>query len=294
MLFLNVTHRPLDDVHMRRAMAFAINYRDVRELAVSGYSEPLQPGLILPFGIESKYFSEDDAKTYGASYDVDKAKALLREAGYQSIVGPDGQLVEMRDKSGARVPTVFIKSPTGWSDWESIVRIVVKNLREAGIDARERFIDANVYWPALYAGDFDLVMNLPSPEPAPSKPWARLEWVMTAKEWKPEGEKMYRNFGRFNNPKAPDYDPRIEALIDLIPTLESESDKAAAYRELNMRFMQAQPTLPLVYRPDAFYEYSLRHWEGFPSAADPYTPPQIPGDRLGTQILWRLHPALAN
>jgi peptide/nickel transport system substrate-binding protein len=293
-LFLNMTHRLLEDVRIRRAMAFAVNYRDIRELAVSGYSEPLRPGVILPFGIESKYFSEEDAEKYGAFYDPDRAKALLREGGYTSIFGSDGQLSEMRDRNGARVPTVYIKSPTGWSDWESIVRIAVKNMRDAGIDVRERFVDASLYWPALYAGDFDLIMNLPTPEPTPSKPWSRLDWLMTSKEWAPEGEKMYKNFGRFNDPQSAEYNPRIEALIDLIPKLGDEGERKTAYRELNVLFMQAQPSIPLVYRPDAFYEFSLRHWDGFPTAADPYTPSEIPGDRLGTQILWRLHAARAN
>jgi peptide/nickel transport system substrate-binding protein len=293
-LFLNVTHLPLGDVRMRRAMAFAVNYRDIRELAFSGYSEPLKPGLILPFGVESKYFSEEDATRYGAFYDPAQSRALLAEGGYVPVFGPDGQLVETRDRSGARLPTVYIKSPTGWTDYESIVRIVVKNLREVGIDARERFIDAALYWPALYAADFDAIMNLPIPEASPSKPWSRMEWVLTSKEWAPEGEKMYKNFGRFNNPKAPDYDPRIEELIDLIPTFDDESRRVAAYRELNVRFMKAQPVIPLVYRPDAFYEFSIRHWRGFPNAADPFTPPQIPGERLGTQMLWRLEPVLTN
>src|SRR5262249_58402142 len=120
MLIPNVTHRPLDDVHMRRAMAFAVNYRDIRELAVSGYSEPLKPGLILPFGLEAKFYSEEDAQKYGALYDPDKARALLKEAGYQPIYDKDGELVETRDAQGHALPTVYIKSPTGWSDWESI------------------------------------------------------------------------------------------------------------------------------------------------------------------------------
>jgi peptide/nickel transport system substrate-binding protein len=293
-LFLNVTHQPLDDVRMRRAMAFAVDYRDIRELAVSGYSEPLRPGLILPFGIESKYFSEEDAQKYGATYDPERSRALLREGGYTSIFAADGQLAEMRDRNGGRVPTIYVKSPTGWSDWESIVRIAVKNMRDAGIDVRERFVDSSLYWPALYAGDFDAIMNLPTPEPAPSKPWSRLEWMMTSKEWVPEGEKMYKNFGRFNNPKAPDYNPRVEYLIDLIPTLDDDAERTQAYRELNVLYMQAQPTVPMVYRPDTFYEYSVRHWEGFPSAGDPYTPSVLPGDRMGTQILWRLHPTASN
>ena len=294
MMIPNVAHRPLNDVVVRRAMAFAINYRDVRELAVSGYSEPLKPGLILPFGLEGKYYSEEDAASYGAKYDPAKARSLLKDAGYTSVYGSDGDLVEMRDSTGQPVPTMYIKSPTGWSDWESIVGVVVKNLRDAGIDARERFVDANLYWHALFAGDFDLIVHQPAPAPTPSQPWGRLEEVLTSEDWAPEGEKMYKNIGRFNNPSAPDYDPRVSSLLKSIPTLHDETELRTAYRELNVIAMKAQATLPLVYRPDQFYEVSIRHWDNFPSAKNAYGPPQIPGDRLGTDALWALRPVGAH
>jgi peptide/nickel transport system substrate-binding protein len=290
MLIPNVTHPPLTDAVIRRAMAFAIDYRDVRELAVSGYSEPLQPGLILPFGLEGKYFSEDDAKRYGAYHDPAKAKALLKEAGYTSVYNKDGDLVEMRDAAGHTLPTIYIKSPTGWSDWESIVGVVVKNLREAGIDAREKFVDANLYWHALFAGEFDMIMHQPAPALTPSQPWGRFEEVLTSEDWAPDGEKMYKNIGRFNNPAAPDYDPRVAELLKRIPTEKDDAVLTKDYRELNVLAMKAQPTLPLVYRPDQFYEVSVRHWDNFPSAKNPYGPPQIPGDRLGTEALWALRP----
>jgi peptide/nickel transport system substrate-binding protein len=200
----------------------------------------------------------------------------------------------MRDKQGRALPTLYIKSPTGWTDWESIVRIAVKSLRDAGIDARERFVDSNLYWPASLSGDFDLLLYQPSPAPTPSQPWARFDAVLSSKDWAPNGDKMYKNFGRFNSPTAADYDPRMDALLRTIPTLTDEKARVAAYRELNVLYMQAQVTLPLVYRPDSFYEVSIRHWENFPSAINPYIPPQIPGDRLGTEALWALKPAAAS
>jgi peptide/nickel transport system substrate-binding protein len=294
-LFINVLHPPLGDVQMRRAMAQSINYKDIRELAVSGYSEPLTSGLILPFGLEAKYYSQEDVDKYGASsYDPPKARAILTEAGYVPVFGPNGELIETRDARGNKVPTVFIKSPTGWGDWESIVRIVVKGMRDVGIDARERFVDANLFWASLYSGDFDLIMQTPSPAPVPSKPWSRLEWVLTSLDWAPEGQKMFKDWGRFNNPKAPNYIPRIEELIALIPTLKDEGELVARYRELNVLFMQQQPTLPLVYRADPFYEFSVRHWSGWQTADNAYLPPQLPGDRAGTLVLWHLTPVSTN
>ncbi|MFO7179201.1 MAG: ABC transporter substrate-binding protein [Pseudomonadota bacterium] len=291
MLFLNVKHKPLDDVKMRRAMAFAINYKDIRELAVSGYSDPLRPGLILPFGLEAKYFSEEDAKKYGTWYDPERAKATLREAGYQPVWGDKGELVETRDRTGKRVPTIHIKSPTGWTDWESIVRIAVRSMRAVGIDAREDFVDASLFWQALYVGDFDAIMWTPHSQPTPSKPWSRFDFVLTSADMAPEGQKMFKNFGRFNDPKSPAYVPRIDELLNLIPTLTDEAELVAAYRELNRLFMELQPTLPLVYRADQFYEFSTRVWENFPTAENPYAPPQVPGDRMGTKLLWHIRPA---
>jgi peptide/nickel transport system substrate-binding protein len=292
MLYINAQKKPLDDAHLRRAMAFAINYRDIRELAVSGYSEPLKPGLILPFGLEAKYYNEEDVQKYGATvYDPARAKAELAAGGYKPIWDAEGKLLETRDASGRRMPTVTIKSPTGWSDWESIVRIAVKSMREVGIDARERFIDASVYWGAQSTGDFDLVMITPASAPTPSKPWSRFDAVVSTKDFLPMGEKMYKNMGRFNDPKGAAYEKRFDELLNLIPKLKNEQELVAAYRELNVLYMQHQPTLPLVYRPDAFYEFNGKHWQNFPTSDKPSLPPQVPGDRMGTRILWQLRPA---
>ena len=109
---------------------------DIRELAMSGYSEPMRPGLILPFGLESKYFSEEDAKKYGTWFDVERAKQLLKEAGYRPVWNDKGELVETRDAQGNKVPTVYIKSPSGWTDWESIVRIAVRSMRTSIASSR--------------------------------------------------------------------------------------------------------------------------------------------------------------
>jgi peptide/nickel transport system substrate-binding protein len=294
-LFVNVLNKPLDDPHYRRAMAFSIDYKDIRELAVSGYSEPIKSGLILPFGLEAKYFSEEDVSQYGASvFDPARAKEELKLGGYKPVFNADGELVETLDASGKRMPTVFIKSPSGWTDWESIVRIVVRSMRAVGIDARERFIDGSLFWTAVFGGDFDLIMYNPHPTPTPSKPWSRFEFNLTSEEWAPVGDKMFKNFGRFNSPKSPAYIKRFDELIQLIPTLKDEAERVKAYRELNVLFMQHQPVIPLVYRADQFYEFSTRAWQGYPTSEHPFLPPQMPADRLGTRILWHLKPAAGN
>ena len=92
--------------HLRRAMAFSINYRDIRELAVSVTASRSSLHLPdLPFGLEAKYYNAEDAQQYGATvFDPARAKAELKAGGYQPVWDAEGKLVETRDKNGRSFP----------------------------------------------------------------------------------------------------------------------------------------------------------------------------------------------
>lgn len=290
MLIINTTKEPLNDKAFRRAMAAATNYNDVKELAVSGYSPDLQPGLIMPTSLEGKYFNAEDAKTYGVGYGLEAAKKMLADAGYKSVYKADGTLDHMTNKAGKKMPTLYVKSPAGWSDWEASVTIAVKGMRDAGIDIREGFVDAGLYWPALPSGDFDLIMHKPASSVTPSLPWSRFDAVMSARNWAPIGgdNKMNENQGRYNNPKSKDYNAKVDSLLRAIPTMTDTVALAQAYRELNIIFMQDQPALPLCYLPEQFYEFSELHWTNWPSDKTPYAPPLLPWVSASTKALWEL------
>ncbi len=293
MLQINTTRYPLSDRNIRRAMAYAINYNDIRELAVSGYSPPIISGLILPFGVEAEYCNVEDVQKYGVSYDPEKAKEILKKAGYTSVFNAEGKLEYMKDSKGEKVPTMLIKSPAGWSDWEAMVQIAVKGMRAAGIDVREGFVDASIYWSSIPTGDFDLIMQKPVPEITPSKPWSRFDAIMSSRNWKPVGEKMNENQGRYNNPKSKEYNPEVDKLLNLIPILSDKEEIKKAYRKLNVIFMQDMPALPLAYLPEQFYEFSTKNWTNFPTEENPYAPPQCLCYGAGTKALWEIQPVAA-
>lgn len=290
MFIINCTKAPLNDKAFRRAMAAAINYGDIKELAVSGYSPDIQPGLIMPSGIEGKYFNADEAKKNGVGYNLEAAKKMLADAGYKSVYKADGTLDYMTDKAGKKLPTLFIKSPAGWSDWEAMVTIAVKGLRTAGIDVREGFVDAGLYWPAKPSGDFDILMDKPAASITPSLPWSRFEAVMSSRNWAPVGgdNKMNENQGRYNSPKAKEYNPKVDSLLKAIPLTNDEAALKAAYGELNNIFMQDQPAIPLVNLPEQFYEFSTTVWTNWPSEKNAYAPAQLPWVSAGTKTLWQL------
>jgi peptide/nickel transport system substrate-binding protein len=76
--YLNNTKPPLDDVRVRQAMNYAINYDQIIEQLIAGKGRRLRGPLA--FGMEGY-----DETLVGYDYDPEKAKALLAEAGY-----PDG------------------------------------------------------------------------------------------------------------------------------------------------------------------------------------------------------------
>jgi peptide/nickel transport system substrate-binding protein len=292
-LLISTTKSPLNDKNFRRAIAAAVSYDDIRELAVSKYAPELKPGLIMDQGLEKKFFNSDDAAEFGVTFDPEKAKKILADAGYKSIFKADGTLDHMLDKNNERLPTLYIKLPAGWSDWEAIVKIAEKGLRAVGIDVREQPVEGSRYWSELPAGDFDLIMHKPAGAVTPSLPWKRLDEIMSSRNWQPVGggSNMYENQGRYNNPNSPDYRPGVDSLLGLIPLLEEETEIAAAYRELNKVFMQDQPAVPLCYMPEQFYEFSTKHWKNWPTAANPYAPPLMPWVGASTSILWHLESA---
>ncbi|MCQ2103699.1 MAG: ABC transporter substrate-binding protein [Fibrobacter sp.] len=295
MLVINTTKEPLNDKRFRRALATAIDYTALRQFAVSNYTSTLKGGLIMPTDLEGKYIVDEDLGKYGANLAItddaerlNAVKQMLSEAGFKSVFNADGSLDHMENAKGERLPTLSITSPAGWTDWEAMVTIAVDGMRKAGIDIREGFVDGGAYWPAMGLGNFDLVMHKPVADVTPSLPWSRFNEIMSSRDWTDIGGWAGVNIGRYNKPGSPEYRPEVDQLLSAIPLMTDSTEIAKAYRELNKIFMEDQPSIPLVYLPEQFYEFSDRVWTNWPTAANPYAPAQLPWVASGTKILWNL------
>ena len=270
---------PFNDVALRRAMMHAINFEKIKSRAVSNYTPMIQPGFILPFGTESKYFNKDDAEKYGYTYDTNKAISILNAAGY--TIDESGKLL---DKSGKPVRSFTIECPQGWTDWEDAIKVIVGSLHEIGLTAVEKFVDYSTWDKDLRLGTFDLAMKTQTAELSAASPWNRFEQIMGSGSYKPVGEEVFANQGRYKNENA-------DKLIQKIPALTSEKDLAEAYRELNRIFMETIPVLPIMYRPTQYYQFSTKHWDNFPTEENPYAPPQSLVVAAGVKALWHIKPA---
>ncbi|MFW6269808.1 MAG: ABC transporter substrate-binding protein [Bacillota bacterium] len=275
-LYMNHTKEPMSDSAFRRALAHVIDYEKIAQLAMTRYSEPMQPGLLLPSEPQSNYIVEEDVEEYGWKYDPDKAVEILEEAGYTKdsegwYTTPDGEEIALT-----------ATCPHGWTDWNVSLQIMAQNAREIGLNIRTNFPEYPVYLDALQNGDFELTMEMAGPNPTPANPWRKFQMVMDSTDLPEIGDSAYRNYGRYKNEEA-------NEIINDLPKMNDE-ETAEAFKELNKIFMQDIPIIPLEYRPGYFYEVNETYWKGFPTSEDPYAPPMTPFSQAAIRILFNIEP----
>ncbi|MET3938151.1 peptide/nickel transport system substrate-binding protein [Paenibacillus sp. PvP094] len=276
-IFFNLSKAGLDNADVRRAIAMSINYDKISELAMSGYSAPMQPSLTLNSDAESKYIDQNAIKSLQWTTDVEGANALLDSIG--AAKGKDG----IRVLNGTRLGPFEIECPYGWSDWNAALEIVAQSAKAIGIEIRTKFPESPVWTNDLQTGKFDIIMNTPAGGVSPSQPWNRAMTIMYSKGVAPLGEMAFWNWGRYQNDRA-------DAIIEEIPSVSDEAKLKALYTELNTIWLKDIPSIPLMYRPWVFDTVNESVWKGFPSEGDGTNiPPQISMDGAGIRALYQIH-----
>ena len=111
-LYLNNAEKPFDDVRVRQALCYAIDRQQILDLAFDGYGTLLGSSMYPAF---SKYF--DDELTNYYTYNTEKAKELLTEAGY-----PNGF-------------DMTITVPSNYQSHMDTAQVIVEQLKTVGINA---------------------------------------------------------------------------------------------------------------------------------------------------------------
>ncbi len=111
-LFLNNAVQPFDNPLVRQALCYAIDRNEILELLSGGSGSVLGSGMYSSFGL---YYAKDLEGYY--TYDVEKAKELLAEAGY-----PDGF-------------SFTITVPSNYDFHVSTAEVIVNQLKKIGVTA---------------------------------------------------------------------------------------------------------------------------------------------------------------
>lgn len=214
LLALNVTKPPFDDVRVRRAIAYAINYKQLVDAQFKGYASILR-GLPFrePLKNSMSYGKYDNLK--GFEYSPENAKALVKE------VGKDINMV--------------IDS---YSDYVEPAQAIAQMLNEVGINASVRSWDWGVLSKISMAGERTALLTGNG-----NAQWNE-EWIS-----KMLVSKGHANYSQYSNPifdelvnkarKLPESNPErfelfkkaFEIVMDEVPMITIYSpDQIDAYR----------------------------------------------------------------
>lgn len=141
----NLKHKPFDDIRVRKAINYAIDKQEIIDGVYLGLginiASPYKPGT---------RWSNPDLKPY--AYDPNKAKTLLKEAGF---VDSDGDGILERDGK----PFAFEIITNQNKEREKSAVLIQRRLREIGIDVQIRAIEwASFISRFIKTGDFDVVV----------------------------------------------------------------------------------------------------------------------------------------
>lgn len=255
-IWFNLDKPGLNNPEVRRAIAYAIDYNNIVQLAMNGYSEPMVPALTLNTPTEMALVDLEALKPLQWSTDVDKANEILDKLGAKP--GPDGIRVL---PDGTRLGPWDIECPFGWSDWNASLEIVMQNCKKVGIELRTKFPEEPVYVNDRNTGKFDIVMSTPADVISPSQPYLRVRDMMYSKDVPVLGEQAFRNFNRYKNPE-------VDTLIESLARTEDPVALKKIYTELSLIWLKDVPTIPLMYRPMYFYNCNETYWTNFPTGQD--------------------------
>ena len=123
-LYLNNAVEPFNNEKVRQAMCYAVNVDEILQLTSEGHGAKLGTSIYPAF---SKYFDESLVDAY--PYDVEKAKQLLAEAGYEngfsmtitvpSNYTPHMNVAQVLVEQLAKVGIIATIKPVEWETWVS-------------------------------------------------------------------------------------------------------------------------------------------------------------------------------
>src|SRR4051794_40310482 len=274
LLIINLNKKGLNNVKVRQALAYAINYPNIATTAMSDYSDPANASLIVPTGYESKFYNAAAVQAEGWTYDKNKAISIL-ENDLKAKKGSDGIYVL---PDGTKLGGWKLITPTGWTDWNTTCEIVAKSAKEVGIGIATEFPQFPTMFAALQNGNFDVAMfNYTGVGPA--SPWIRFRDALDNRGVPAVGKTAFWNYNRFSHPEAP-------GLLDAAAAAKTDADAKAAYDKLDAIYRQNIPVVPLMYRPLEFYEVNENNWTNFPTEENPYAPPMWQG--AGIEWLFKI------
>ena len=127
-LYLNNKVKPFDNEKVRQALCYAVDVQSILDLTEDGHGTKVGSAMYPAF---TKYFDASLSDTY--THDVDKAKELLKEAGYENGFA------------------FTIKVPSNYTPHVKTAEVLVEQLAAVGVTAKIQQVDWSTWLSEVYS-----------------------------------------------------------------------------------------------------------------------------------------------
>ncbi len=274
-LYLNTQKYPFSIPDFRKAIAMAINKRDLDEKAYFGVGGAVNQTALIP-PLRNKWL-DPTLKSLENEYDFNPtgAQELLASIGFKKnsagqLVGPDGKVL----------PTLNLIVGAGWSDYITMGQIIAQDLKSIGINVYVDQEPWGTWYSSLLTGTYD--MQIAAMIPFGDSPYyfyySNFNPAFSASKI---GESVITDYSRYTNPLI------TAALQVYSQTSDLRLQKQAMYT-IERIMLEDLPFITLTNRTN-FDLYSEQFFTGWPSELDPYTDGMPIGSTGGEMVLLNVH-----
>ncbi len=221
-LWFNHDREPLDDVRVRRALAYGMNKEPIIQAAIEGHGEPAHG--ILPPVMWSYY---EDIEDHAYTHQPDRAEELLDDAGWELPEGAD-----VREKDGEELSLTLMVTPD-----EEVMRtseMLQAQYRELGVDIEIDTYEWGTLMDYLSEGRHDLsIVGYSSTDP---------DWLYQIFHSEEAGVGMNWTFVR---------DEELDELLEGIRFTLDEEERRQYSEEAQIRAIENAHWAP-IYRSDQY------------------------------------------
>jgi peptide/nickel transport system substrate-binding protein len=265
-LYFNTVKAPFNDPGFRRAVAQAINTKDVALKAYAGAVPAASPTSVFP--TQQQDWLPASAKALAPTFDAAAADKALTAAGYKKDASGN-----RLGKDGKALPSYKILVGAGWTDFITMAQVVGDNLKKVGINTSIDQQAWGSYSGGLQSGNYDLGISWGWGNG--SSPYYTFNAGFSPDFSAPVGKTAPSNLSRYTNP----------TITAALKTFSSTSDLATQKKAMSTiitTVLKDTPWVPLTDRTQ-FALFNTSRFTGFPSAQNPYndaSPDDVPGARL--------------